>query len=132
MSPGKRPQTQTSSRYMINAGSNSTALPNGYSSRRNYLIKDHLQGIRVGIKNWLGCVSRYKHYRKDILSRYCEFVNRTWRAANFLYARWQAYEAGEVNCQGSRICPPKRSKESTSRASGYKLINGEKVSCHGE
>ena len=30
-------------------------------------------------------------------------------AANFLYARWQTYEAGDGNCQGIRICPPKRS-----------------------
>ena len=37
---------------------------------------------------------------------YCEIVNRTWRAANFLYARWQAYEAGAENCQGIQICHP--------------------------
>jgi len=64
MNPGKQPKTQTSCRYLLNAGSNSTALPNGYSSRRNYLIKNHLQGNRDGIKNWFGPVSRYKHDRK--------------------------------------------------------------------
>jgi hypothetical protein len=42
----------------------------------------------------------------DYLSWYCEVVNRTWRAANFLYERWQTYEAGEENYQGIRDLSP--------------------------
>jgi hypothetical protein len=75
-----------------------------FLSSMNPLVKDHLQGIRVGIKNWLGCVSWYKHYRKDKLSQYCEIINRTRQEANFLYKRWQAYEAGAENCQGIQVC----------------------------
>ena len=41
-------------------------LANGRSSKINCLIKDHLQGIRVGIKNWFGCVSRYKYYKRKL------------------------------------------------------------------
>lgn len=99
------------------------------SSRRNYHIKEHLQRPSEGIKNWPGPVSRYKLYKHFYLSWYCEFVNRTWWAANFLYVRWQAYSAGAVSCQGCRICPPKMNFEVISSASGYKLINGEKESC---
>jgi hypothetical protein len=73
-----------------------------------------------------------EYYRKDKLSWYCEFVNRTWWAANFLYERWQAYEAGAGNCQGIQICHPEQIFENISGVSRYKLINGEKVSCHGE
>jgi hypothetical protein len=102
-------------------------LANGWPSSRNFLIKDHLQGIRVGIKNWLGCVSRYKHYRIDNLSRYCEIINRTWREANFLFERRQAYSAGDDNCQGKRICHPKRRTERTGRASGYKFDRRQKT-----
>ena len=34
----------------------------------------YLQGSRVGIKNWIGCVSRYKHFRKDNLSWVCYLI----------------------------------------------------------
>jgi hypothetical protein len=37
------------------------------SSSRNYLIKEHLHGPSVGIKNWPGCVSRYKFYRCELI-----------------------------------------------------------------
>jgi len=37
-------------------------LANDWSSSRKFLIKEHLQGISVGIKNWPGQVSRYKFY----------------------------------------------------------------------
>ena len=61
MSPGKWTQTQMPCRYFKKKRLAIVRLANGYSSRQSFLIKDHLQGIRVGIKNWPGCVSRYKH-----------------------------------------------------------------------
>ena len=71
--PGKGPKTYKSSRYIINVVNNSTAL----QIVVHFLLLsnlNHLQGSRVGIKNWPGCVSRYKHYRKDNLSWLCYLI----------------------------------------------------------
>ena len=34
-------------------------------------------------------------------------------SANFLFERRQAHSAGDENCQGKRICHPKRNSERT-------------------
>ena len=66
------------------------------SSSRNCLVKEHLQGIRDGIKNWPGLVSRYKFYELNDLSRLLSFIKSSIASANFLYARRQNYSAGQL------------------------------------
>lgn len=66
----------------------------------------HLQEVRVGAKNWPGCVSRYKFYRKDKILPACEFNNIVWREANFLFERRQVYSAGDENSLGKQNCHP--------------------------
>ena len=64
-------------------------------SSRKYLIKEHLHGPSVGIKNWPGCVSRYKFYKCElIVSDSVNLLAVRGARANFLYSRWQEDSAG--------------------------------------
>ena len=69
------------------------------SSSRNYLVKEHLQGTRAGIKNWPGSASRYKIYGLNYLSWLQNLLESSGASANFLYERWQKNSAGQLSVE---------------------------------
>jgi hypothetical protein len=89
-----------------------------------------LQGIRAGKKIGQIMCRGTRHIKLNICLAEKELNKRRRREANFFKVRWQAYEAGEEICPGSRICPPGRDFESTNCVSWYKLKYVEEVSCH--
>ena len=70
---------------------------------RNYLIKEHLPGPSVGIKNWPGCVSRYKHYRKDNLSRLVLINKQQWRECQFFICGLAEVFGWHFACRGTNF-----------------------------
>lgn len=129
----KWPKTRTLSKIFKMAVSKSTALQMVVMLLVIILSKNICKVSRVGNKKLArSCFGVQSIIEKISCHEYCVFVNSSWRAANFLYEHRQAYEAGNEICQGSRIYPPGQHFESARCVSGYKLVNGEKVSCHGE
>ena len=113
-------------------GSNSTALPNGYLSRVNNLIKEHLQGIRVGIKNWLGQVSRYNIIEKISCHGTVILLKERGGKPIFYLSVGKLIRLATKTVKVNGFVTRNEAWKGPVERRGTNLINGDKLSCHGE